>query len=97
VVPPQLAHSPALRGIRRRRSAVLTGWAIDGRRAFRGVDAAFPLSDHADYPSLLAYARATGAERILTVHGHADELAAALRREGLRAQPMREQSQLELL
>jgi putative mRNA 3-end processing factor len=97
VVPQQLAWSPAMRRVGRRRTAVLTGWALDGARQFRGVDAAFPLSDHADHPSLLAYARATGAERVFTVHGHADELAAALRREGIRAQPMREQSQLELL
>jgi putative mRNA 3-end processing factor len=97
VVPQQLAWSPAMRRVGRRRTAVLTGWALDGARHFRGVDAAFPLSDHADHPSLLAYARATGAERVFTVHGHADELAAALRREGIRAQPMREQSQLELL
>jgi putative mRNA 3-end processing factor len=76
---------------------MLTGWAIDGDRFFKGVHAAFPLSDHCDYPSLLAYARASGAERVFTVHGHADELAAALRREGIRAQPLREESQLELL
>jgi putative mRNA 3-end processing factor len=97
VVPQQLAWSPAMRLVTRRRTAVLTGWALDGERSFRGVDAAFPLSDHADHPSLLAYARATGATRVFTVHGHADELAAALRREGVRAEPLREQAQLELL
>jgi putative mRNA 3-end processing factor len=97
VVPQQLAWSPAMRLVTRRRTAVLTGWAIDGERSFRGVDAAFPLSDHADHPSLLAYARATGASRVFTVHGHADELAAALRRDGIRAEPLREQAQLELL
>jgi putative mRNA 3-end processing factor len=97
VVPQQLAWSPAMRSIQRRRTAVLTGWAIDGERFFRRVDAAFPLSDHADCPSLLAYARATGAGRVFTVHGHADELAAALRRQGIRAEALREQRQLELL
>jgi putative mRNA 3-end processing factor len=61
------------------------------------VDAAFPLSDHADYPSLLRYAKATGASRVFTVHGHADALAAALRKEGVRAEPLREHMQLELL
>ncbi len=97
VVPPQLAWSPAMRGVQRRRTAMLTGWAIDGDRFFKGVHAAFPLSDHCDFPSLLAYARASGAGRVYTVHGHADELAAALRKEGIRAQPLREESQLELL
>ncbi len=97
VAPPHLAWSAAMRGVRRRRTAILTGWAIDGARAFRGVDAAFPLSDHADFPSLVAYAKATGAGRVLTVHGQADALARALRGKGLRAEPLRERAQLELL
>ncbi len=97
VAPPHLARSPAMRGVRRRRTAILTGWAIDGSRFFRGADAAFPLSDHADFPSLVRYARATGASRVFTVHGQADVLAAALRKEGVRAEPLREQAQLELL
>ena len=97
VCPPHLARSGAMRGVRRRRTAVLTGWAIDGGRTFRGADAAFPLSDHADFPSLVRYAKATGAGRVYTVHGHADAFAAALRREGIRAEPLREQQQLELL
>ena len=97
VVPQQLAWSPAMRAVKRRRTAALTGWAIDGERMFRGVDAAFPLSDHCDFPSLLAYARATGASRIFTIHGATDELAAALRKQGIRAEPLREGSQLELL
>jgi putative mRNA 3-end processing factor len=97
VCPPHLAGSTAMRGVRRRRTAVLTGWAVDGGRWFRGADAAFPLSDHADFPSLVAYARATGAGRVYTVHGQADALAGALRREGIRAEPLRQHLQLELL
>ena len=96
VAPPHLARSPALAGVRRRRTAVLTGWAVDGGRHFR-ADAAFPLSDHADFPSLLRYAKATGAGRVFTVHGFADVLAEALRKEGLRAEPLAEVRQLELL
>jgi len=97
VAPPHLAWSQALRGVRSRRTAVLTGWALDGARRFRGVDAAFPLSDHADFPSLVRYAKATGASRVFTIHGFEEELAGALRREGLRAEPLRETRQLELL
>jgi putative mRNA 3-end processing factor len=97
VAPPHLARSAALRGVRKRRTAILTGWAIDGARWFRGVDAAFPLSDHADFPSLVRYAKASGAARVFTVHGNADVLAGALRKEGIRAEPLREHMQLELL
>ncbi len=97
VCPPHLARSAAMRGVRKRRTAILTGWAIDGSRFFKGVDAAFPLSDHADFPSLVRYAKATGAGRVFTVHGHEDVLAAALRKEGIRAEPLREQMQLELI
>jgi putative mRNA 3-end processing factor len=96
VAPPHLSRSPAMRGVRRRRTAVLTGWAVDGARHFR-ADAAFPLSDHADFPSLVRYARATGAARVFTVHGFADVLAAALRKEGIRAEPLAEERQLELI
>jgi putative mRNA 3-end processing factor len=97
VAPPHLARSSPILRIRNRRTAILTGWALDGRHGFRSVDAAFPLSDHADYPSLLRYARASGAGRILTIHGYARELAAALRREGMRAEALVEREQLELL
>jgi putative mRNA 3-end processing factor len=98
VAPPHLRGSACVARIRRKRTAVLTGWAADGGRfRWRGVDAAFPLSDHADFPALLRYARATGAGRVLTLHGYAEELARSLRREGVRAEPLREERQLELL
>jgi putative mRNA 3-end processing factor len=96
VAPPHLSRSAAILRIRNRRTAVLTGWAVDGLRRFRAADAAFPLSDHADFPSLVRYAKASGAARVLTVHGYARELAAALRAEGIRAQPLIEREQLEL-
>jgi putative mRNA 3-end processing factor len=97
VCPPHLARSAPMRAIRRRRTAVLSGWALDGRHWFRGADAAFPLSDHADFPSLVRYAKASGAGRVFTVHGYAAELAAALRAERIRAEPLEERAQLELL
>jgi len=97
VCPPHLSRSAPMRAIRRRRSAVLTGWALDGRHWFRGADAAFPLSDHADFPSLVRYAKATGAGRVFTVHGYAAELAEGLRACGIRAEPLAETRQLELL
>jgi putative mRNA 3-end processing factor len=76
---------------------VLTGWAVDPGTARRyGADEAFPLSDHADFQGLLSYAKATGATEVLTHHGFAQELAAALRARGIEARPLGTVRQLEL-
>jgi putative mRNA 3-end processing factor len=53
------------------------------------VDAAFPLSDHADYDELLEYVRMTGAKTVWTHHGFVDEFARDLRRLGYQAEPLR--------
>jgi putative mRNA 3-end processing factor len=77
--------------------AALTGWALEpwgARRA--GADVAFPVSDHADFPSLVAYARATGAREVVTVHGLAEDLARGLRQAGLFARAVSERVQLAL-
>ena len=97
VAPPHLARSPAMRGVAA--PAHRRAHRLGGRRRppLPRRDAAFPLSDHADFPSLVRYAKATGAARVFTVHGFAEELAAALRQEGIRAEPLREERQLELL
>jgi putative mRNA 3-end processing factor len=80
-----------------RRTAVLTGWAVDGDAGRRyGADEAFPLSDHADFEGLLSYARSTGAREVLTHHGFAEELATALRARGIEARPLGTVRQLEL-
>ena len=80
-----------------RRTAALTGWALDPGTRFRlGVDEAFPFSDHADFEGLLDYVGKTGARKVLTVHGFAKELAACLRDRGFDAQPLVSPSQLEL-
>jgi putative mRNA 3-end processing factor len=94
---PPFGRSKALKQIHPKATAVLTGWAIEPWAARRyNADVAFPLSDHADFPSLVAYAKATGAEEVLTCHGYAQELALALRSEGLIARPVGKPLQLEL-
>lgn len=78
-------------------TAVLTGWALEPWGARRsGADVAFPVSDHADYPSLLEFAKATGAREVITLFGFAEELAAGLRKEGLLARAVTEKVQLDL-
>ena len=75
-------RSRALDGFAGKQVMELTGWAAAERRGWRRrADISLPLSDHADYHELLAYARATGARRVYTVFGF-PHLAAALRAAG---------------
>jgi len=95
IVPPHLRESPAVLRLGPRRSAALTGWAVDpGTTARLGCDTGFPLSDHCDFDDLLAYVEATGARRVLTVFGFATELAHQLRRRGLDASALHVPEQL---
>jgi putative mRNA 3-end processing factor len=97
VFPPHLARARALTRLGRVRTAILTGWAIEpGARYRYGTDEAIPLSDHADFEALVGYVRASGARRVVTVHGFAKELAAWLRDHGVEARPLEEPRQMEL-
>ncbi len=65
------------------RTAIVSGWACDAGTRYRyGADAAFCLSDHADYDELMQYVALVQPERIFTVHGFAADFAADLRRAG---------------
>lgn len=87
----------ALRKIPRRRVASLTGWAVDPGAIHRmQVDAAFPLSDHADYDDLLRYVELVAPRRVLTLHGFAREFARDLRARGVEAWALTGADQLEL-
>ena len=96
LMPPYLKNSPALTRLPRRRTAVLTGWAIDADARYRyGADEAIPFSDHADFDELLEYVRQANPSRILTVHGP-PEFAAHLRTLGYRAHHLEHRAQLSL-
>jgi DNA ligase-1 len=98
VAPPQAAQSPWLRRIKARRTAMITGWAIDPAAKYRyQCDAAFPLSDHADFADLLAFVERVQPKRVLTVHGHVEEFARTLRDRGVEAWALGVDNQLELL
>lgn len=95
--PPNALRTRPLASVFPRRTAVLTGWAMDASIVRRyGADTAFPLSDHADCASLIEYAKATGARQVITHHGYADELAAEMRKEGLDARALGTIQQLQL-
>ena len=97
VCPPSAARSTMVRRIKQRRLAILTGWALDPGAVYRyQVDAAFPLSDHADYEDLLRYVDLVKPERVLTLHGFAAAFARDLRDRGIDAWALTEENQLEL-
>jgi DNA ligase 1 len=67
ICPPAINGSRTLQLLHRPRTAALTGWAMDTGAVHRlQVDAAFPLSDHADYCDLLRYVEAVRPGRVLT-------------------------------
>jgi len=59
-------------------------------------DAAFPLSDHADFPDLVEFVKQVAPRRIYTLHGFAADFAAHLRRLGFDARALGAHEQLEL-
>ncbi len=80
------------------RAAAVTGWALESGTKFRsGCDAAFPLSDHADYDELLQAVELVQPKRVFTVHGFAADFATDLRRRGVEAWALAQGNQLELL
>src|SRR6266576_3616488 len=86
-----------LDNISRKRVAMISGWAVDPNAIYRyQVDAAFPLSDHADYTDLMRYVDLVKPKRVLTLHGFAAEFARDLRERGIEAWALNEENQMEL-
>jgi putative mRNA 3-end processing factor len=97
VFPFRLQGARAIRALKKARTAAVTGWALDPRARHRfRTDEAFPLSDHADYPSLLRYVEVARPARVYTVFGFAEELARMLRQQGVEASPLVSPRQMEL-
>jgi DNA ligase 1 len=96
ICPPSANRSRMLEKIQRKRVAMISGWAVDPNAVYRyQVDAAFPLSDHADYDDLLRYVDLVQPKRVLTLHGFAAEFARDLRDRGVEAWALSDENQLE--
>ncbi|MBX7157460.1 MAG: ATP-dependent DNA ligase [Verrucomicrobiae bacterium] len=94
--PPHLNHSRFIENIPHKRTAMMSGWALDPNAIYRyQCDYAFPLSDHADYSELLTMVERVKPKRILTVHGYAEQFAADLRARGWEAWALSQENQLE--
>jgi Cft2 family RNA processing exonuclease len=95
--PPQSRASPFLRRLGACRTAVVTGWALDPGAIHRHqCDAAFPLSDHADFDDLLRFVEEVNPRRVYTLHGFARDFASTLRERGIEAWALSEENQLDL-
>jgi DNA ligase-1 len=95
--PPQSNQSAWLRKIKPRRTAAVTGWAIDPAAVYRyQCDAAFPLSDHADFNDLLKFVELAQPKRVFTVHGQTEAFARTLRERGVEAWALGVDNQLEI-
>jgi DNA ligase-1 len=97
VAPPNAVRSKRIRAISNRRVAMLSGWALNPSARYRyQTDAAFPLSDHADYPELLETVQKVNPRRVLTLHGSTREFASVLRSKGYEAWSIYGDDQIEL-
>ena len=97
ICPPSANRSRMLEKIARKRVAMISGWAVDPNAVYRyQVDAAFPLSDHADYNDLVRYVDLVQPKRVFTLHGFAAEFARNLRERGIEAWALSAENQMEL-
>jgi DNA ligase-1 len=97
ICPPMSNLASAMRKAGRVRTAVLTGWAVDPNCRFRyQADAAFPLSDHADFPDLVELVKLIAPKKVYTLHGFVADFAQTLRELGFDAQALSEEEQLTL-
>ncbi|WP_028604410.1 ligase-associated DNA damage response exonuclease [Ottowia thiooxydans] len=91
LAPPSAQDSAWTRRFRHFEQALASGWMqLRGNRRRRNLQRGFVISDHADWRSLIATVRESGAQRILATHGNTDALIPYLERElGLSAERLR--------
>jgi putative mRNA 3-end processing factor len=86
VAPPSADGSAWARRFGPQSTAFASGWmAVRGTRRRRAVDRGFAISDHVDWPSLLAAIDASGAEQVWATHGYTGVLVRWLREHGVDA------------
>jgi len=86
IAPPSVAGSRWLGMFGETSVAMASGWmTLRGVRRRRGFDTGFVVSDHADFPGLLAAIEASRARRVLVTHGFTDSLTRLLQERGLDA------------
>ena len=70
-----------------------SGWAQSTKFPFgRRTDYSIAMSDHCDFDELVSMVVQSGAEQVYAIHGFVEEFTAHLRKIGITAQPLRENS-----
>jgi Cft2 family RNA processing exonuclease len=96
VAPPRVARTAFVTRFDNPFRVTMTGWALMKNAIYRyGVDAALPLSDHADFDELLELIDQVKPSKIYTHHGYR-EFAETLRGRGLDATCAKKDAQLTL-
>jgi len=89
LAPPSAAGTTWVRRLGAHSSGFCSGWMrLRGERRRRGYHRGFVISDHADWPALIATCHETKARRVLTMHGYTDALARYLTEQGLESSPL---------
>ena len=92
LAPPSARGTRFMRRLGDREEGFASGWMrLRGPRRRRSIDRGFVLSDHADWPALLATVKESRASRVLVTHGYAEAFARYLREQGLSASALRTQ------
>ncbi len=87
ILPPALLGSKLLKKIPNAATAICSGWMqIRGNRRWKGVDAGFAVSDHADWNGLLSAVKATEAEKVYVTHGSQAVFSKYLNETGIESQ-----------
>ncbi len=96
IAPMMSEKNPFLKEMRSKYGAVtigFSGWAQSTRFPFgRRTDYSIAMSDHCDFNELVDMVHQSGAEQVYTIHGFVEEFASHLRKIGISAQPLRENS-----
>ena len=96
IAPMMSSKSSFLKEMKSKYGAVtigFSGWAQSTRFPFgRRTDYSIPMSDHCDFNELVDLVVKSGAEQVYTIHGFVEEFSAYLRKIGISAQPLREDS-----
>ena len=96
VAPPNVARGGFVKQFKNAYTIMMSGWALQSGAIYRyGVDAALPLSDHADFDELLQLIEQVKPKKIYTHHGYR-EFAETLRGMGMDAKCAKPDEQLSL-